>query len=47
MRKTDVSVMDVLIDPTSMQDKELLQAIEDSSVENDERRIVQSLRSAK
>lgn len=47
MRKTDVSVMDVLIDPTRVQNRELLQAVDDSSADNDEGRIVQLLQSAK
>ena len=47
MRKTDVSVMDVLADPSRMQNRELLEAVDDSSAGNDERRIVQLLQSAK
>ena len=47
MRKTDVSVMDVLVDPSRIQNGALLEAVEDSSIENDERWVVQLLRSAK
>ncbi|KAK5947725.1 hypothetical protein OHC33_011263 [Knufia fluminis] len=47
MRKTGVSVMDVLADPSRMQNRELLQVVDDSSADNDEGRIVQLLQSAK
>ena len=47
MRKTGVSVMDVLADPSRMQNRELLQVVDDSSADNDEQRIVQLLQSAK
>ncbi|KAK5069402.1 hypothetical protein LTR51_008652 [Lithohypha guttulata] len=47
VRQTGVSVMDVLVDPSRMQKRELLQAIEENSADNDEGRIVQLLQSAK
>lgn len=45
MRRTDVSVMDVLVDPSRMHTGALLKAVEDSSAENNEQRIVELLRS--
>lgn len=47
MCRTNVSVMDVLADPSRLQDRALLKAVEDSSAENNERRIVQLLQSLK
>lgn len=45
MRKTNSSVLDVLVDPSRIRHETLLQAIEDGAVEDDERGVVQLLQS--